>query len=51
MLHMFISDIFNAELVNNEDEHDWPPHVLPEAWSGGSLEVFFLVQSGVKEII
>jgi hypothetical protein len=51
MLHMFISDIFDAEVVNDEDGHDWPPLVLPEAWSGGCLELPFLVQSGVKEII
>jgi hypothetical protein len=51
MLHMFISNIFNAEIVNGEDEHDRPPLVFPEAWRGGCLKVPFLIQVGAKEIV
>jgi hypothetical protein len=51
MLHMFISNIFDAEIVNDENKHDWPPLVFPEAWRGGCLKVTFLIQVGAKEIV
>ena len=51
MLYMFISDIFNAKIFDDEDKHDWPLFVFPEAGSGSCFVVAFFVESGAKEII
>ncbi len=36
---------FNPKVVNNEDEHDGAPFVVPVAWSGGSLEVSMVAEA------
>ena len=51
MLHIFASNIVGAEIINDEDKHDWPPLVFPDAWRDDCLKLPFLVQSGANDII
>jgi len=46
-----LSDIFNAEVINDEYEEDWTPFVPPEAGCGRTLEVSMPFKSLGEEII
>ena len=48
---MFAPDIFDAEVVDDEDELDGAPHVSPEAWSRGRLVISCRVESFAEEIV
>lgn len=41
----------NAEVINDQDEHDCVPLVVPEAWSHGSLEFSLQAKAFGEEIV
>ena len=48
---VFAPDIFDAEVVDDEDELDGAPDVSPEAWSSGRLVVSCRVEPFAEEIV
>ena len=51
VVHMAVANIFNAEIVNGDGEHDGAPLVLPEARSGGALAVARNVEVYLEELV
>ena len=46
-----VTNLLDAEIFNNESEHDGSPLVLPEARSGGALVVAINVEEFPKELV
>ena len=48
---MAAPDVFDADVVNNEDKHDGASFVAPEARRGGTLVVTLRCQSCSEEVV
>jgi hypothetical protein len=51
MLCVLFSDIFDAEVVYNQCERDWPGFVLPQSWCGGRWSVSMFGQPFFQEVV
>jgi hypothetical protein len=48
---MFFPDVFDAEVIHDEDEYDWTPLVSPQARGGCTLEVPMFRQALSEEVV
>ncbi len=48
---MLLFTEFSAKVINDEDEHDRVPLVVPEAWSHGCLEVSVQAEAFGEKIV
>ena len=46
---MFLAHVLDAEVINDEGEHDGLPFVVPQAWRGIKLVVACIVETFFKE--
>ena len=51
VLCVFLADILDSEIVDNECELYWAPFVFPESWYDGALEIAPVVEAGFEELL
>ena len=44
-------NIFNSEVIDNEDKYGWPRFVAPQAWGSGALVLAMYLQTLGEEVI
>ena len=48
---MLFPDVFDAEIIHDEDKYDWSPLVSPQAGGGSTLKVPTFRQALSEEVI